>query len=165
MKCSEALYEAMSEIDEDLLERSERPRNSFLRKYVWIPVMAAAAVILMVMPGVLPSETASDMKTNERDNTAEQAAAMDEEVLPENVTITEEAEDILAEEGSAYIRITVNDGDAAGTEALINALKHAGISGEMKNGAYICILTAEDLGRIVWPNGFRITLEAERERK
>ena len=168
MKLSETLYEAMSEIDEELLKRSEEPRVRFSLKKLWMPVMAMAMILcLAVLPRYVSFQSGSAAHDEEAKTNELQPAetVTDSCTLPDNVTLSEEAALRLKQDGAAAVKITaetmVSDARADTAARAKEMLEKAELSAEVRDGACFTVITWEDLERIEWPQDLIIRLDAE----
>lgn len=161
MKLHEAVFDAVSGIDEKMLEHSERPQRSFALHWAQAAGLLVLVFCLVLIPHLhgmgAPASGAQDAK--HEDSAYETAAAST------NCIFTDELTGMLEEGKTVLIRITVTENAGQAYETLYGILKEAGISAEITEAGLQAEMNAADLGRIVWPEEYTLYFEAVREEK
>ena len=170
MKLHEAVFDAMSDIDDKWLKNSETKSKPVpFKKIFGILGMVCAVMFVTVLPHVLPKSQGA--KQADYSETAAEINETDRE-FPGNITVDTVLADRLTESGRPVnVRITVRPDSysyetaesGSGTERVKAALEAAGISVEIKDAACIVSVTGEELKSVVWPEDMHLYLEAEGE--
>ena len=162
MKLHEAVFDALSDIDEKMLEHSERPQRGFALHWAQAAGLLVLVFCLVLIPnlrGTGMGAPASDAKDTEY--------AQAEEHVDNNTNwiITEELSELLEDGKTVPVRITVPQNDSQAYEALYEVLKEAGISAEITADGVLAELNRNDIERIAWPEEYALVFRAVREEK
>lgn len=167
MKLYEAVFDALSETDERMLEHSERKPRSFLVHMAPLAGVLVLVLCMVLMPPQTAMGNAAGGKAEHSEAVSEPTAASDttnQSNLQYELSYSPDLSARLEAGETVKVRITAQAGDLRKeAERLYAILQKAGISVEIHGNSCIALLNQKDVERIAWPDDTPWMLEDAKE--